>query len=394
MQAIGHIILREWKRIIRLPVFYLVMLVIPGLLFSFYALIYQKKDAKHLAFAIWDEDKSAMSRQLIFLLEQRETLQITRSVGSEAEVKDLIQKGEIMGAVHFPANMQKDIYSRHPSNVTLYTNAASLVPAKLVYKAVAEVIIMGSSGVVLKKLVKTGMKPDRAMALANPIKLNSYQLYNSNYNYQEYLVPGLITVGMQMILIISSMLALNYEWKTNTMQELYVLANGSALKVIMAKTLAHLVFAWINFFVIAFVIFPIFGIGVSAATGKFFLLYTLLSIACLGIGMFISALFKDVMLSGDVALFYTSPAFVFSGFTFPRWAMPWYDQYYATIMPYTPFLDAFFKVYYMNLPMNYAQADINKLLLFCAVMFPTAVILFQQQFNTSKNEQEVQAVAN
>ncbi|WEK21176.1 MAG: ABC transporter permease [Candidatus Pedobacter colombiensis] len=393
MQVVGHIILREWKRILKLPVFYLVMLVIPSLLFSFYALIYQKKDAKHLAFAIWDDDKSAISRQLTFLLEQRETLRITRSVNSEAEVKDLIQKGEILGALHFPINMQKDIYSRHPANVTLYTNAASLVPAKLVYKAVAEVIIMGSSGVVLQKLVKTGMKPDRAMALANPIKLNSYQLYNSNYNYQEYLVPGLITVGIQMIIIISSMLALNYEWKTNTMQELFELSKGSALLVITGKTIAHLAASWVNFFLIAFIIFPVFGIGVSEATGKFFVMYTLLSVACLGIGMFISALFKDVMLSGDTALFYTSPAFVFSGFTFPRWAMPWYDQYYATIMPYTPFLDAFFKVYYMNLPIRYAQTDIYKLLLFCAVMFPTAVILFQRQFNTSKNEQEVQTVA-
>ena len=394
MQTIGHIILREWKRILRFPVFYLVMLVIPGLLFSFYALIYQKKDAKHLAFAIWDEDKSALSRQLIFLLEQRETLQITRSVNSEIEVKELIQKGEILGAVHFPAKMEKDIFSRHRANVTLYTNAASLVPAKLVYKAVAEVIIMGSSGVILKKLVKTGMKPDRAMALANPIKLNSYQLYNATYNYQEYLVPGLITVGIQMIIIISSMLALNYEWKTNTMQELYELSKGSALTVITGKTIAHLCASWFNFFLIAFVIFPLFGIGVTAATGKFFILYTLLSLACIGIGMFISALFKDVMLSGDTALFYTSPAFVFSGFTFPRWAMPWYDQYYASIMPYTSFLDAFFKVYYMNLPMQYAQADIYKLLLFCAVMFPTAVILFHHQFNFSNHEQKVRAITN
>lgn len=394
MRIIGAIILREWKRILRLPVFYLVMLVIPALLFSFYALIYQKQDAKHLAFAIWDEDQSPVSRQLIFLLQQRETLQITRRVGSEAEVKELIRKGEILGAVHFPVNMQNDIYSRHPANVTLYTNAASLVPAKLVYKAVAEVVIMGSSGVVLQKLVKTGMKADRAMALANPIKLNTYQLYNSNYNYQEYLVPGLITVGIQMIIIISSMLALNYEWKTNTMQELFLLSKGSALGVITGKTIAHLVVSWVNFFFVVFVIFPVFGIGVWEATGKFFILYTLLSVACLGIGMFISALFKDVMLSGDVALFYTSPAFVFSGFTFPRWAMPWYDQYYATIMPYTPFLDAFFKLYYMNLPLHYAQADINKLLLFCVVMFPTAIILFQRQFNMSNYEQEVETVSN
>lgn len=394
MRNLGKIIWREWRRIVTLPVFYLVLLVVPALLFSFYALIYEKQDAKQLSFAIWDDDRSPISRQLIYLLQQRETLQITKRVGSEAEVQRMIQSGEILGAVHFPANMEKDIFSRHAANVTLYTNAASLVPAKLIYKAVAEVVIMGSSGAVLQKLVKTGMKADQAMALANPIKLNSYQLYNATYNYQEYLVPGLITVGMQMIIIISSMLALNYEWKTNTMQELNELANGSALTIVTGKTIAHLVVCWLNFVLIAFVVFPVFGIGVSSATGKFFLVYTLLSLACLGIGMFISALFRDVMLSGDTALFYTSPAFVFSGFTFPRWAMPWYDQYYATIMPYTPFLDAFFKVYYMDLPLKYAQADLNKLLIFCLVMFPTAIILFQRQLKNGLNEETATAIAH
>lgn len=394
MRSTCQIIIREWNRILHLKVFYLVMLVVPALLFSFYAYIYQEKEAKNLPFAIWDDDQSPVSRQLIFLLEQRDALRITKRLYSEAEVQKAIQKGEIMGAVHFPVNMQNDIYSRHPTTVTLYTNAAALVPAKMVYKAAAQVIITGSSGIILKKLVKIGMAPDRAMALANPIKLDTYQLYNATYNYQEYLVPGLITVGMQMILIISSMLALNYEYKTNTMPQLYELAKGSAFRVIAGKTIAHLVVSWFNFVLIAFILFPFFDIGVPAATGKFFALYTLLSIACIGIGMFISALFKDVMLSGDVALFYTSPAFVFSGFTFPRWAMPWYDQYYATIMPYTPFLDTFFKIYYMNLPFYYAQADLYKLLLFPAVMFPTALILFQRQFNNSKNEAAVEPVLN
>ncbi|MBO9584906.1 MAG: ABC transporter permease [Flavobacterium sp.] len=394
MNFIKNIMFREWKRILSLKVFYLVMLIVPILLFFFYAFIYQKQDAKHLAFAIWDEDQSAVTRELLFLLEQKEALQITRRVSSEAEVKKLIQEGKILGAIHFPANLQKNIYSRHPSTVTLYTNAAALVPAKLVYKAVAEVVITGSTGVILQKLVKTGMKPDQAMAIANPISLNTYQLYNPTYNYQEYLVPGLITVGMQMILIISSMLALNYEWITGTMQELYDTSKGSVLKAIMGKTMAHLTISWINFIIITGIIFPFFDIGVPAATGKFFVMYTMLSLACIGIGMFISALFKDVMLSGDVALFYTSPAFVFSGFTFPRWAMPWYDQYYALIMPYTSFLDGFFKVYYMNLPLKYANGDLAKLLLFCAVMYPTAVLLFKRQFNSIKNEEEAATIAD
>ena len=394
MNAIKNIIVREWKRILSLKVFYLVMLVVPVALFFFYALIYQKQEAKNLAFAVWDEDQSPVSRELLFLLEQKEALQITTRVSSEAEVKKLIQEGKILGAIHFPANLQKNIYSRHPSTVTLYTNAAALVPAKLVYKAVAEVVITGSTGVILQKLVKTGMKSDRAMAIANPISLNTYQLYNPTYNYQEYLVSGLITVGMQMILIIGSMLALNYEWVTETMHELYDSSRGSVVAVIVGKTIAHLAISWINFIIIVGVIFPFFDIGVSAATGKFFIIYTLLSLACIGIGMFISALFKDVMLSGDVALFYTSPAFVFSGFTFPRWAMPWYDQYYALIMPYTSFLDGFFKVYYMNLPLKYALGDFSKLLLFCAVMYPTAMLLFKRQFNSIKNEKETATIAD
>lgn len=394
MNAIKNIIVREWKRILSLKVFYLVMLVVPAALFFFYALIYQKQEAKNLAFAVWDEDQSPVSRELLFLLEQKEALQITTRVSSEAEVKKLIQEGKILGAIHFPANLQKNIYSRHPSTVTLYTNAAALVPAKLVYKAVAEVVITGSTGVILQKLVKTGMKSDRAMAIANPISLNTYQLYNPTYNYQEYLVPGLITVGIQMILIIGSMLALNYEWVTETMHELYDSSRGSVVAVIVGKTIAHLAISWINFIIIVGVIFPFFDIGVSAATGKFFIIYTLLSLACIGIGMFISALFKDVMLSGDVALFYTSPAFVFSGFTFPRWAMPWYDQYYALIMPYTSFLDGFFKVYYMNLPLKYALGDFSKLLLFCAVMYPTAMLLFKRQFNSIKNGKETATIAD
>lgn len=384
MGAIGLIIWREWKRILTLPVHYWVLLVIPPLLFFFYAFIYEKQEARHLPVAIWDEDHSSVSRQFTFLLSETETVRLTRSVNSEEELQTLIQKGEILGAVHFPRDMEADIKTRRPVYVTLYTNAASMVPAKLVYKTAAQVIITAGSGVILQKFVQTGMKEEKALALVQPIRLSSYTLYNPTYNYQEYLVPGLITVALQMIIIMVSVLMLNYEWKTGTMEELVLLAGGSASNVIIGKTVAHLVAAWVNFVLVAAVIFPIFGIGMEAATGKFFLLYTLLVLACLGFGQLVSALFADAMLASDIALFYTSPAFVFSGFTFPRWAMPWYDQYYANLMPYTPFLDGFFKVYYMDLPLRYAGAEMGRLLIFPLVTFPLAIVFFQRQMQKIK----------
>ncbi|WP_315815187.1 ABC transporter permease [Paraflavitalea speifideaquila] len=180
--------------------------------------------------------------------------------------------------------MEQDIKSRHPVNVVVYTNAAAVVPAKLIYKEAAQVIITAGSGVILQKFVKTGMDKDKAMALVQPIALVPYTLYNPTYNYQHYLVPGLITVALQMIIIMVGVLLLNYEATTNTRQQLWYIARGSASAVIAGKTLAHLVIAWINFILVAFIIFPLFNLGIMAAAGKFFVVYTLLSLACLGIG--------------------------------------------------------------------------------------------------------------
>ncbi|WP_276483827.1 ABC transporter permease [Paraflavitalea pollutisoli] len=379
--TILRIIWREWKRILVLPAHCLVLLVIPPLLFFLYAFIYDEQQADHLPVAVWDEDHSAVSRQFTFLLGQVATIQLSRQVSSLGELQDLVLKGEIMGAIHFPQHMERDIKSRHPVNVVVYTNAAAVVPAKLIYKEAAQVIITAGSGVILQKFVKTGMDKGKALALVQPIALVPYTLYNPTYNYQQYLVPGLITVGLQMIMIMVSVLLLNYETTTQSREELWRLSKGSASTIIAGKTLSHLVVAWLNFILVAYVIFPYFQLGLPIANGKFFVLYTFLSLACIGIGCMLSALFTDTMLATDVALFYTSPAFVFSGFTFPRWAMPWYDQYYANIMPYTHFLDGFFKIYYMDLPLHYARTEMGYLLLFIAITFSIAILLYQQQIN-------------
>lgn len=382
MKCIGQIFIWEWKRILRLPMHYWVLLVFPPILFFFFAFIYQKQKATELPVAIWDEDHSTVSRQLTFLLGQSEALKIVATVANHTELEQRIKAGEILGAVRFPKNMEQDIKSQHKTAVTLYTNAAAMVPAKLIYKAAAEIIITGGSGVILQKFQKQGMNKNKAMALVQPIKLTSYTLYNPDYNYQNYLVPGLVTVGMQMALIMIAVLMLNMEWKTQTIQHLVTVANGSAFHIITGKTLAHLSVSWINFLLIAWVLFPVFDIGVSGALLKFFLLYNLLVLACLGIGQMVSAIFSDEMLASDIALFYTSPAFVFSGFTFPRWAMPWYDQYYANIMPYTAFLDGYFKVYSMNLSLRYALPEMQKLMLFSLLTFPVALFFLQRKIKS------------
>jgi ABC-2 type transport system permease protein len=379
MRPVLHIVIREWRRILTLPVFYWLLLILPPLLFFFYALIYEKEKVKDLPFAIWDDSHSPVSRQLTFLLEQMESIHITRQIKSQSELEMLILKGEVMGAVHFPVKMEEHLMSGQPVNITLYTNASSLVPAKLLYRNASEVIITGGAGVILEKLIQSGINREKAMALVQPVQLTTLPLYNPGYNYFQYLVPGLITVALQMIIIMVGVLLFNYESETGTTQELYNLARGSALRILSGKALAHLVVAWINFILVTGIIFPIFGIWNPAATFHFFILFSLLAMACISVGMLISVIFSDTMLSTDIALFYTAPAFVFSGYTFPRWAMPWYDQYYAWVMPYSSFLDGFVKLYQMQLPFRYAFHEMGVLLLFVLVTFPVALLVLKNK---------------
>ena len=115
-----HIVTREWRRILTIPVFYWLLLVMPPVLFFLYAFIYEKEKVTNLPVAIWDESHSSVSRQLTFLLEQMESIHIIRQVKSQPELENLILKGEVMGAVHFPVKMEEHIMSGQPVNITLY----------------------------------------------------------------------------------------------------------------------------------------------------------------------------------------------------------------------------------------------------------------------------------
>lgn len=380
MKEISIIMVREWKRIFSIPNFYVVLLVIPPIIFLFYGFIYQKQFARELPMAVWDEDGSSVSRTLTDMMEQNENIHFTQVVFSNAEIEKLMKEGKIFGAVHFPKNMEADAKKNHQSNITLYTNGAYLVPAKMIYKGAAEIIIKGGLAVVLQKAEKQGMAADKANTLVQPIKLNTTVLYNPEFNYQLYLTPGLVTVGLQMALIVASVLILNLEFKKETIDSLLEISTSSS-QIIIGKMLAHLCIAWLLFILISFVVFPVFYLDKPETDFSFFILYTLLALSCIGIGMMLSAISNNLLFVVDVALFFTSPAFVFSGFTFPRWAMPWYGQIYADIMPYTHFLDGFIKLYFMELPLQYATPEMIRLMVFIGITFPITIVLFQRKIN-------------
>jgi ABC-2 type transport system permease protein len=384
MIAIFKIAYRELKIILTRKSYYMILLVFPPILFLLYMLIYNGQALHNIPIAVWDEDQTELSRLMTRQYQASPFVEIVAKVNSAEDVKSKMQNNTIQGAVHLPKGLQSSIQSGKGANVSFYRNGSNLIYGELLYKAFAEVTLTINGGVVLERFKKEGVAPNQAKILANPINLHVHSMYNPTYNYQNYLVPGLMTVGLQMMLIMVAVLLINSEFEKDNFEEIDRLSNGSSFTIIAGKTIAFYLTGMLNVVLMFGVFFTYFNIPFVHAFWPLFMLFSLFILACIGIGLMVSVLVSEALMASDLALFYTSPAFVFSGFTFPKWAMPWYDQFYAQTMPFTPFLMGFFKVYQMNASWNAIMPHLVSLCWFVLISFSVAWAVLKIKLSSKK----------
>ncbi|GAL63171.1 ABC-type multidrug transport system permease component [Algibacter lectus] len=124
------------------------------------------------------------------------------------------------------------------------------------------------------------------------------------------------------------------------------------------------------------VVHPLLGIPSSESTLPFLWVVLAFVMANAMLGIMISTIFKNEAIAMDVSFVYNSPAFVFSGFTFPIMAMPAFNAWYAQLIPYTHFLNAFIKGMEMNTPFSFLIQPTVNLLVFFLVGYVITVSIF------------------
>jgi len=145
------------------------------------------------------------------------------------------------------------------------------------------------------------------------------------------------------------------------------------LNIIFGKLLVYTGIGMTIVFFIS-ILFNLFGIPYQDKIGETLLLFFMFVLANATLGMALSAVVKEEIVALDLALFYNSPAFIFSGFTFPIMGMPFFDQLWAQFIPYTHFLHAFFKLYQIGTPLASVKKEFLILGIFTLVGFLTTYV--------------------
>jgi ABC-2 type transport system permease protein len=370
--AIARVSQREFERIAARPILWGLLIIAPLVLFVILGGIYSRHVVTALPIAVCDQDHSELSRTLVRMLESTRSLKIVYTANSPAEIEEGIKAGRLQGGCVIPTGMESDLKTGKPTQVVIYKNTSNLIIGNLIYRDAATIIKTVSAGVLLKKFRSKGMSEEQAMGTIMPIRLDVYSLFNPGYNYANFLTATLLPVVLQMVLMLAVVMAINTEVIEGRDSDLFAIADGRPMAVLCGKELPYFLLGSAAMLGLLGIAFPILGIpihGSVIATVSFSGLFVL---AVVLTALLISAVVTDPQFATEIAVLLTTPAFLFSGETFPVRAMPGLYQAAAQILPSTHFLNGFIKLQLADAPLRYLWPETGALCLF-AVLSGTVV---------------------
>ncbi len=371
--ALLHIVNHELKRLINFPSARNLLIFVPLITFFFLSFIYIKGGIRDIPVAVIDHDQTQLSRMATRYIDAESMLKVVKQPDSRLSPEEILDREEAYAVIVIPKDFEKEVITGHSSSIFAFVNASSILHGNMIYSALSTVSITISTGALIQRFKEQGKSFDQSMAMALPIKVHVKPLYNPWYNYLYYLIPGLLTVLFFMIVFFVSARTINNECNSGSFTLLLEKANHSILNIVIGKAIGIYILSMSVYLLIIGIIFPVFGIPVFGNFWYITLLFSLATFANIFMGMAISAIIKDEVIAMDLSFFYNSPAFVFSGFTFPIFGMPALNAFYAHLIPYTYFLTGFIKLYEMDTPLHYVLPEFKSLALFALIGFVLAI---------------------
>ncbi|MBI2618956.1 MAG: ABC transporter permease [Ignavibacteriales bacterium] len=328
---IGPIIRKEFRQIRRdrralgilifLPAF---MLVMVGYALNF--------DVKHLAVAVYDEDKSSTSRDFVAGMVQSEYFDLRYAVKSKQEIDPLLENGDATVAFVIPNDFSRLLLSGKEARVQVLIDGSNSNTASIAQGYVALAVQDYSNKILVQWLEKRGKH------LELPITIEPKLWYNPDLKSAKYLIPGLFGLILMIVTVISTSLSIVREKEQGTMEQLKTSPLWSN-EIILGKTIPYLLISIIAATIIMIFGWLLFDVSIKGSIPLLYGAIILFLIGGLGQGMLISNIAQTQQVAFIMSVFSSLlPSFLLSGFVFPISSMPWVLQAISNVIPAKFFL--------------------------------------------------------
>ena len=274
-------------------------------------------DVDNVPLAVWDQDNSPASRDLISRFAGSRYFNIRVFVGDYHGLERAIDTGNVLGALVVPVGFAGTLIPGRVSPVQLIIDGSDANTATLAM-AYARMVALGySNDVVLRATRRTALIPLRI-----PIEIRPRVWFNSDMESRNFIIPGLIAVIMMVIAALMTSLTVAREWERGTMEQL-ISTPIRATELIAGKLLPYFFIGMTDVLLAVLMGEYLFAIPLRGSVALLFMMSVVFLACALSLGLMISIVTRSQLLASQLAMVATFvPSFLLSGFMFAIDNMP------------------------------------------------------------------------
>jgi drug efflux transport system permease protein len=291
-------------------------------------------DIHHIKVGAYDLDQSSVSRELLARFERSGYFDITRRVTDEKEIAPLLDRRDVTAVIQINHGFAADLKSMKTAQVQLVIDGTDSNTAS---------VMLGYGNAIVGDFAEDQLHDrllhvDAALASYRPdVVIEQRAWFNPNLESRPYFVPGIIATLVLIVTMSLTAMAVVREREVGTLEQLMV-SPIRPIELIIGKTVP---FALVGLFDVTLIaLLGIFWFQVPINGNPLVLLLgaVLYLLSTLGMGLFLSTISSTQQQSMLASFFFTMPAILLSGFTFPIASMPAWIQYLTYLNPLRYFL--------------------------------------------------------
>ncbi|MGW8194319.1 MAG: ABC transporter permease [Desulforhopalus sp.] len=368
LRRIVALVLKEFVIILKDPKSRFVIIGPPLIQFFVfgYAATY---DLKNVRYAVFDESRSAASRQLLARVEGSGIFRLTGSLGNDREVTEYIVNEDARLVIHIGSSFEKKLHSGETATVQVIADGRNPNVAMIAMGYFASIVDQYN-----RELIEQG-----AVARAAPgLRLVDRFWFNGNLRSRWYIVSALGGIISMVVVMILTSLSVAREREFGTFDQLLV-APFTPGEILIGKSLPGIVFGLLDALIFAGGAVFWFEVPFRGTITALVLALLCFIITMVGVGLLVSSL-SMTMQQGLLGSFvFIMPAVTLSGFATPIENMPLWLQKADLINPVRYIIIALRNIFLEGADAAMIWPVIWPLLVMASVTLPMAAWLFRHR---------------
>lgn len=326
-------------------------------------------DLKNVQYAVFDESRSVLSRQLVGDIEGSGKFDLTGYLDSDREITDSIDSEKARLVLHIGPEFEKRLRTFQPVDVQVIADGRNPNVA---------LIALGYMGTIVEKynrrLIREGLAPRDGPGL----QLVERSWFNENLRSRWYIVSALGGIISMVVVMILTSLSVAREREFGTFDQLLV-APFSPGEILIGKSLPGIVFGLMD--ALIFAAGAVFWFSVPFRGTILALVAALLCfiITIVGVGLLVSSLSMTMQQGLLGSFLFIMPAVTLSGFATPIENMPLWLQRADLINPVRYIIIALRNIFLEGADLAMVWPHLWPLLLMASVTLPLSAWMFRHR---------------